>query len=128
MADLIEKRSPQERLIIAKTLIESVLDDLPSAQPTQTNTPNALESLDCISRQAAIDMAVDMYKGGDIVQATYSDIGKALVKFLNLVPSAQSEIIRCKDCAKREYCRTSTIWAVAPDDDWYCADAERRTE
>lgn len=51
----IEKRSPQERLIIAKTLIESVLDDLPSAQPTQTNTPNALESLDCISRQAAID-------------------------------------------------------------------------
>ena len=29
----IEKRSPQERLIIAKTLIESVLDDLPSAQP-----------------------------------------------------------------------------------------------
>ena len=81
-----------------------------------------------ISRQAAIDMAVDMYKGGGIVQATYSDIGKALVKFLNLVPSAQSEIIRCKDCAKREYCRTSTIWAVAPDDDWYCADAERRTE
>ena len=28
---------------------------LPSAQPTQTNTPNALESLDCISRRAAID-------------------------------------------------------------------------
>ena len=41
MADLIsrqaaiEKRTPQERLIIAKTLIESVLDDLPSAQPEQ---------------------------------------------------------------------------------------------
>lgn len=29
----IEKRSPQEKLIIAKTLIESVLDELPSAQP-----------------------------------------------------------------------------------------------
>lgn len=28
----IEKRPPQERLIIAKTLIESVLDELPSAQ------------------------------------------------------------------------------------------------
>ena len=26
-----------------------------SAQPTQTNTPKALETLDCISRQAAID-------------------------------------------------------------------------
>ena len=38
------------------------------------------------------------------------------------------EIIRCKDCAKREHCRTSTVWAVAPNDDWYCADAERRTD
>lgn len=28
----IKKRSPQERLIIAKTLIEGVLDELPSAQ------------------------------------------------------------------------------------------------
>ena len=30
--------------------------------------------------------------------------------------------------AKRKYCRTSTAWAVAPDDDWYCGDAERRTD
>lgn len=40
----------------------------------------------------------------------------------------QPEIIRCKDCAKRKYCRTSTVWAVSPSDDWYCADAERRTD
>lgn len=39
-----------------------------------------------------------------------------------------AEIVRCKDCAKREICRTSNIWAVRPDDDWYCADAERRTD
>lgn len=44
------------------------------------------------------------------------------------IPSAQPEIIRCKDCAKREYCRTSTVWAVPPGDDWFCADAERREE
>jgi len=37
-------------------------------------------------------------------------------------------VVRCKDCRKREICRTSTVWAVAPSDDWYCADAERRTE
>ena len=43
-------------------------------------------------------------------------------------PSAQPEIIRCKDCTKREYCRTSTVWAIPPKDDWYCADAERREE
>lgn len=37
---------------------------------------------------------------------------------------AQPEVIRCKDCAKRECCRTSIVWAVPPPDDWYCADAE----
>lgn len=39
-----------------------------------------------------------------------------------------AQIVRCKDCIKREICRTSTIWAVTPKDDWYCADAERRTD
>lgn len=38
------------------------------------------------------------------------------------------EIIRCKDCKHREHCRTSTVWAVAPADDWYCADAEPKGE
>lgn len=42
--------------------------------------------------------------------------------------SAQPEIIRCRECVKRKICRTTTIWAVAPDDDWFCADAERREE
>lgn len=37
-------------------------------------------------------------------------------------------VVRCKDCAKREYCRTSTVWAVVPSDDWFCADAERKEE
>ena len=87
MADLIEKRSPQERLIIAKTLIESVLDDLPSAQPTQTNTPNALESLDCISRQAAID-ALHMH----LMYRMGTDSNKKrLDDWINSLPSAQPE-------------------------------------
>lgn len=54
-----------------------------------------------------------------------------LSKFRNLIrsmPTIEPELIRCKDCAKREYCRTSNTWAVAPNDDWYCADAERRTD
>lgn len=33
MSDLLEKRTIQERLIIAKTLLETILDDLPSTQP-----------------------------------------------------------------------------------------------
>lgn len=39
-----------------------------------------------------------------------------------------AKVVRCKDCVKREICRTTNIWAVAPGDDWYCADAERRTD
>ena len=38
------------------------------------------------------------------------------------------KVVRCKDCAKHEYCRTSNTWAVAPNDDWFCADAERRED
>lgn len=38
------------------------------------------------------------------------------------------EVVRCKDCAKREYCRTTNVWATVPDDDWFCADAERRID
>ena len=34
--------------------------------------------------------------------------------------------VRCKDCALRESCRASIVWAIPPDDDWYCADGERR--
>lgn len=41
---------------------------------------------------------------------------------------AQPEIIRCRECVKRKICRTTNIWAVAPDDDWFCADAERKTD
>ena len=44
------------------------------------------------------------------------------------LPSAQPEIIRCKDCIFHGLCRTSPKWAVAPKDDWYCADAERSTD
>lgn len=74
---------------------------------------------DSISRQAAIEATW--------FEPSYADPLNVLTEVrdkLKALPSAQPEIVRCKDCAKREYCRTSTVWAVAPDDDWYCADAE----
>ena len=55
-------------------------------------------------------------------------VNKAISNALKALPSAQSEIIRCKDCIKRDICRTTNIWAVPPDDYWYCGDAERRTD
>ena len=38
------------------------------------------------------------------------------------------EVVRCLDCVKRDICRTSTTWAVATKDDWFCADGERRAD
>lgn len=82
---------------------------------------------DLIDRQAAIDALADMHCKSDedgYVWIIRSDAWGRI----DALPSAQSEIIRCKDCGKREVCRTSTVWAAAPGDDWYCADAERRTD
>lgn len=94
---------------------------------------------DVIDRQAAID-ALDVlcqehrYKipGKRETYSQYNEewqdaLDRAEGAIFNL-PSAQPEIVRCKDCVKREICRTSTTWAVAPKDDWYYADAERRTD
>lgn len=50
------------------------------------------------------------------------------------LPSAQPEIIRCKDCKYRDpedkKCDSGHFiqWQLPRDDDWFCADAERREE
>ena len=80
MADL-KKRNPVERLTIANTLIQSVIADF----PTQSNAPNTLETLDCISRQAAIEAL-----------ACLDDYEEEAIEALRKLPSAQPE--RCEDC------------------------------
>lgn len=45
-----------------------------------------------------------------------------------LIYGYKGEIVRCKDCVSRDICRTTNIWAVAPRDDWFCADGERRDD
>lgn len=66
---------------------------------------------------------------------------------IKAVPPAQSEIIRCKDCKHKptgsginhdikfpdqDYrcpCRCEDYWySWIPDDDWFCANGERREE
>ena len=80
-----------------------------------------------IDRDEAINELVRWGKIQDYSEGERNVIA-CVIGMLDTLPSEQSEIIRCKDCEKREYCRTSTVWAVAPGDDWYCADAERRTD
>lgn len=61
-----------------------------------------------------------------VITITYNEMGIIIdTKAEELDSSAQPEIIRCRDCFKREICRTTRIWAVAPSDDWFCADGER---
>lgn len=51
-----------------------------------------------------------------------------VTRLLSLPAADVVEVVRCRDCAKREICRTSNTWAVAPSDDWFCADGERKGE
>ena len=80
MDDLISKRSATERLIIAKTLLESILQDMPTAEPS-------------------------------------------------------GELIRCRECKHNYVDGDNVRFNVCElmhnkmqSDDWYCADAERRSD
>ena len=90
---------------------------------------------DLISRQAAID-ALHMH----LMYRMGTDSNKKrLDDWINSLPSAQSEILRCKDCKYRYIdevhgpsCELDTgdpyaTGRNADEDNWFCADAERRT-
>ena len=81
---------------------------------------------DAVSREA-VSSWLKQY-GQDVLHGKYKFSLMYIWKNLMDLPSAQAEIIRCKDCKKREHCRTTNTWAVAPSDDWFCADAERRDD
>ena len=92
------------------------------AQPTQTNTSNTLNALDCIDRQAAIEI-VDFECGGELIGTA-----KIITKRLSDLPPAQPEQpIRCKDCKHHDGIRcfrwNSTI--ITNFDD-FCSNAERK--
>lgn len=76
-------------------------------------------SKDTIYRQDAIDA----------LEWTWA--GKAAFDAIKNLPSAEPEIIRCKDCKHRTEL-FDTRWHPCTDvptnDYWYCADAERRTD
>ena len=83
---------------------------------------------DTISRQAAID----------VVDAVWSVTGdKNVAKVWDQIkdlPSAQPEIIRCRDCkySDENWRRVSVKWLPCMDirapSNWFCGSAERREE
>lgn len=72
---------------------------------------------DLISRQAALDAL------------EWKWAGKAAIDAIKNLPSAQPEIIRCKDCKylfDDNKCPLRTWWTHTEDD--FCSYAERRTD
>ena len=98
-----------------------------------------LENKDLISRQAAIDAfdcTDELIVGGEAnAQNVVNYINKVVGK-IETLPSAQPEVIRCKDCKdyqtdwetsypNRHYC--ATMDSFMPEDG-FCNYAERRTD
>ena len=59
---------------------------------------------------------------------------QALTEIKDMLESEQPEIVRCGECKHRDPedkkcdCGHDIIWQLPRGDDWYCGDAERRTE
>ena len=97
-----------------------------------------------IERQAAIDAVMeygaiwmeytDAMDNGEIAQIALNNAKSTMIRILKELPSAQPEIITCGECRHRDPedkkcdCGHAIIWQLPRDDNWYCADAERRTD
>lgn len=118
--------------------------DIPSAQPTQNERVNSNNPLDCISRQAALDafkvcVTIGRGNGKSVAFKLVNDYADIVRKRIEALPSAQPEIVRCKDCKwfMKEYgwdCIEFTICGVSPThhpirrEEDFCSRAERRTD
>ena len=88
-----------------------------------------------ISRQAAVDMLMERASN---LRGTVGDLGGACsgaAKLIAQLPSAQPEIIRCKDCKFYTPMNRETKTGICNlimhqnfGDNWFCAGAERRPD
>ena len=127
-------------------VIEEAVDMAISAlqvQEVKTQLSREDTTSDLISRQAAIDAINTWDKFGVDERSRiirwheglepYVHLRDVLTAIVNL-PPAQPEIVRCKDCDHRDPedkkcdCGHAILWQLPRQDDWYCADAERRTD
>ena len=134
----------QRKVVITITYNEmGIIIDTKAEEITQPNLQPTCNQLatDCISRQAAIDLT---WK-----DPSYSDPLNVLTEVrdgIKALPSAQPEIVRCKECKwwdKKDgspvgYCHAakhgyySGHWEIeiyrTYKEDFYCADGEREGE
>ena len=99
------------------TLAKNEIQALPSALTHDIRTETHGVCLDAISRQMAID---SIQHAGKIGKQT-------CIGILKRMPSAQPEIIRCKDCKHyKDGERTNTFWGVCESD--FCSEGEKKEE
>lgn len=107
----------------------------PSAQADSKELSSTRNALDTISRQAAIDAAIDA--ADDWEGCTNIGRQKRIENYINKLPPAQPEIIRCKDCKymTEHYDTDGNVpywtcseWDGGTDYDGFCHYAERRTD
>jgi len=79
---------------------------------------------DLICRQAAIDLLKQMRKDGDMIPWEGKDVFARIRK----LPSAQPEIIRCKDCKHWDGVDTCDVIDAPVWDNDFCSMAERRSD
>ena len=98
----------------------------PSAQPERTDKHTETHACDCISRQAAIDLLKQMRKDGNMIPWEGKDVFARIRK----LPSAQPDIIRCRNCkfasGDSRICMQFGHSPIGELD--FCAWAERRTD
>ena len=111
--------------ISAETVLEVV------KELSEHGTNLAEVGRDLISRAEAIDALKDWYDG------MFISSFRGIEKVIDALPSAQPEIIRCKDCKNWDTTWTNDFspnYHYCPmvdgvrKEDWFCADAERRTD
>lgn len=86
----------------------------------------------CYSEQDVVDM-IESRPTADVVKKEKWD--RLLENSIILAEAVQKyqladmvEVVRCKDCFKKESCRAFNVWAVPPSDEWFCADGERKED
>ena len=86
---------------------------------------------DLISRKAAIETAKKMYVACDT--NSIDDYAMLMEEALKVLPPAEPQIIRCKDCnfwakQKDSLQGRCALMGTYPTGNWFCGNAERRTE
>jgi hypothetical protein len=135
-ADAVDAISKIKRTDNWQAAVSMALLDLPSAQP-ETNCSEFPNNSDTISRQAAIDALDKRFDSIPMEQTTEILL---LRKDLRDLPSAQPEIIHCRECKHwREgdaysYCDklfsmgVLDVYDYMTSEDDFCSNAERGTD